>query len=44
MTKMYYKLKDKICNDGQFCEDIMILGLCLTVFYLMALSIGQMTV
>lgn len=44
MTKMYTAIKEKICDKGKFCEDAMMVGLCLTVFYIMALSIGQMTV
>ena len=44
MTKMYTAIKEKICDNGRFCEDAMMLGLCLTVFYIMVLSIGQMTV
>ena len=44
MTQFVERLKDKICNDGQFCDDVGMLALSGVVFWMMALSIGQMTV
>lgn len=44
MTKMYNAIKQKICDNGSFCEDVMMLGLSVWVFFVMALSIGQITV
>jgi len=29
--------------DGRFCEDVMIYALGITVFYIMALSVSQLT-
>jgi len=44
MTKMYNVIKQKICDNGSFCEDVMMFGLSIWVFWVMALSIGQITV
>ena len=41
---LYKQFKDKICNNGRFCEDMLTLGLCVAVFYIMALSVAQITV
>ena len=43
-NKRYDGIKQKICNGGQFCEDVMMIGLSITVLWVMILSIGQMTV
>jgi hypothetical protein len=42
IPNLYKQIKNKICDDNRFCEDVMMMGLCFSVFYIMWISIAQM--
>jgi hypothetical protein len=41
IPNLYKQIKNKICDDNRFCEDVMMMGLCFSVFYIMWISIAQ---
>jgi len=40
---LYKQIKEKICDDNRFCEDVMMTGLMVAVFWIMGLSLAQMS-